>query len=279
MGCWQSSSELRSYVHKSLKEIGIKPSKYSGQNFLIDAGIINYQLEQAKISKNDVVLEVGGGIGNLTKCLIGSAKKLYVIEFDRKLYEFLKSKYETYNNIEVIFGDAVKVDWPDFNKCVANLPYQISSPFTFRLLATQFEKAILLYQKEFALRMQAMPGEKNYSRLSVMVQLKAECNYLKTVKPRSFYPPPKVESAMVELKPKKTRFEVDEVAFQQFVTKLFNTKNQVVRKVVARICKRSGLITDKSELSGLPHAGRRIYTLTLEELVGVFEYLKKTSLI
>ena len=275
MQCWSNSSELRTYVHECIKTIGIRPSKFSGQNFLIDASIINFQVQQAEINSKDIILEVGGGIGNLTKCLVKNAKKVYVIEFDKRLYDFLNDNFSIYDKVEIILGDAVKVEWPHFTKCVANLPYQISSPFTFKLLATTFEKSLLLYQKEFAMRMQAKPGEKHYSRLSVMVQFKALCRYLKTIKPTSFYPPPKVESALVELKPKDYTIEIEEELFQLFVTKLFNNKKQLVRKVVARLCKNLNDIEEtRSIIQNLPLSNRRVFTLTLEELFEIFGYLR-----
>ncbi|MHA1687056.1 MAG: 16S rRNA (adenine(1518)-N(6)/adenine(1519)-N(6))-dimethyltransferase RsmA [Candidatus Heimdallarchaeaceae archaeon] len=275
MKCWNNSSELRTYVHKSIKEIGLRPSKFSGQNFLVDANVINFQIQQAEINPKDTILEIGGGIGNLTKCLVNKAKKVYVIEFDRRLYAFLNDKFSIHKNVEIILGDAVKVEWPSFTKCVANLPYQISSPFTFKLLNTTFEKAIILYQKEFALRMQAKPNEKHYSRLSVMVQFKAICRYLKTIKATSFYPSPKVESALIELKPRTHVINVEEELFQFFVTKLFNNKKQLVRKVVTRLCKN---VVDTEEtqklLQNLPMSDRRIFTLSLENLLEIFECLK-----
>ena len=165
MDCWKSSSELRSYVITNLNQLNIKPSQQKGQNFLINSDVIKFQLAQANISSNDIVLEIGGGLGNLTRCIVNNVKKTYVIEADKKLAQFLQDTYSSTSNIEVIIGDAVKVDFPSFTKCISNLPYQISSPITFKLLRHPFEMAILMYQKEFAQRFFAVPGSSDYSRL------------------------------------------------------------------------------------------------------------------
>ena len=150
MDCWTSSFELRKHVFDSLKELNITPSSQRGQNFLIDSKIINFQVNQADIQSKDVILEIGGGIGNLSKCLASRAKKLIIIEQDKRMVNFLTGFLQDFANVEIIQGDAVKVDLPRFNKCISNLPYQISSPITFKLLEHTFDLAVLMYQREFA---------------------------------------------------------------------------------------------------------------------------------
>lgn len=278
MDCWKSSSELKSYVISSLNKLGIRPSRYMGQNFLINPHIINFQIEKADIGPKDIVLEIGGGLGNLTKCIVEKAKKTYVIEMDKKISKFLEERYSSFANFEVITGDAVRIDFPNFTKCVSNLPYQISSPITFKILNYDFDLAILMYQKEFAQRFFAKPNEKDYSRLSVMINLKAECEYLKTVKASSFLPAPKVQSSIISMK-RKTSFAISEDAqFGEFVTLLFSHKKKIVRSVLLNTLKRrkkeSERISDV-KIEPVLYGERRIFTLSLEELIKLYSELKE----
>lgn len=139
-------------------------------------------------------------------------------------------------NVEVICKDVLELDLSElnFNKVVANLPFQISSPFTIKLLEQKFEKAIIIYQKEFAKRMVAKPGSKDYSRLSVAIYYKADCNILEIVPKRCFRPIPEVDAAIVEIIPKeKPRFHVkDEGFFFSMLSLLFSQRRKMVSKVV-----------------------------------------------
>ncbi|MEO2152582.1 MAG: 16S ribosomal RNA methyltransferase A, partial [Thermococcus sp.] len=140
--------ELFSLIYK----YNLRPNRDLGQNFLIVPDIIERNVERAELSERDVVLEIGPGLGVLTRELAKMAGKVYAIEKDRRIIEILRKEY-AWPNVELIEGDAVKVEWPGFNKMVSNLPYQISSPVTFKLLKHDFERAVLIYQLEFAERM------------------------------------------------------------------------------------------------------------------------------
>ena len=277
MDCWKSSSELKSYVISNLRKLGIKPSQNKGQNFLINSNIIKYQIDKAEISSKDNVLEIGAGLGNLTKCIIAKAKKTFVIELDNRLVRFLRDEFSSFSNFEIISGDAVKVDFPSFNKCVSNLPYQISSPITFKLLEHQFENAILMYQREFAQRIFADPGTSDYSRLSVMINLKADCEYLKTIKPSSFLPPPKVHSSLVLVRRKGIIQPIYESNFNDFVTLLFSNKKKIVRSVLLNNLKRKLKSNDKLKeinIEPILYSERRIFTLTKDELINLYNNLR-----
>lgn len=278
MDSWKSSFDLKKHVLQSLKELNLKPSKQRGQNFLVDFNIINFQIKQADIQPKDIILEIGGGIGNLSKCIIDKVKKLYIVESDRRLVRFLEDFLGNYSNVEIIHGDAVKIDFPKFTKCVSNLPYQISSPITFKLLENDFNLAILMYQKEFADRFFATPNTKDYSRLTVMINLKANCKYLKTVKPNSFYPPPKVYSSIVALS-KKEEYELDNPKeFSNFITLLFNQKKKTTRNVIVNLLKlkdKDNLDIKREGIDELSYLNRRIVSLTLDELLEFYTELKK----
>ncbi|MCK4996374.1 MAG: ribosomal RNA small subunit methyltransferase A, partial [Thermoplasmatales archaeon] len=171
-----------------------------GQNFLIDKRVAEQEVNYAGIENNDVVLEIGPGQGILTRLLAERAKRVIAIEIDKNLIGDLGSSLS--ENVELIHGDALKIDFetlPKFNKIVSNLPFQISSPITFKLLDYNFELAVLIYQKEFADRMIAAPDSKDYSRLSVGIYYKTKCELLETIPKTCFKPQPKVDSCAIRL--------------------------------------------------------------------------------
>ena len=197
---------MLSKTRKILKKHGIKLDKRKGQNYLINRDVLSSILSSAAISNGDNVLEIGAGIGTLTMPLAEKAGHVFAVEQDAKIAKVLEERLEDLNipNVDVLIEDATKMEFPEFNKVVSNLPYKISSPITFKLLENDFDFGVLMYQKEFADRMVAEPGSKNYSRLSVMMHLCANVEFLFNVPPDSFFPQPKVSSAVIKLTPKAT---------------------------------------------------------------------------
>ncbi len=217
---------------KILNKEGIKLDKRKGQNYLVDKNVLSNIIQSADLSNKDIVLEVGAGIGNLTIPLAKNAGKVIAVEQDRTIASILVKRLKELqiSNVEVIIDDATKIKFPKFNKVVANLPYKISSPITFKILKYDFEFAILMYQLEFAERMIAKPGDSNYSRLSVMIHFYTHIEMLFKVSNNVFLPKPKVSSAVVKLKPKN---EVDVDEFLSNVTRaLFQHKRKKVRNAL-----------------------------------------------
>jgi 16S rRNA (adenine1518-N6/adenine1519-N6)-dimethyltransferase len=188
---------------------------------------------------------------------------------DRKLYSHLKDKVP--ENVELINADAMKVDFPKFDVVVSNLPYQISSPVTFKLLEHEFDRGILMYQKEFADRMVAKSGDSGYSRLSVNVYFRAECKILKKVPKGAFNPVPKVDSAIVRLIPRPSPFQVkDEKLFFSMVEALFSQRRKKIKNTVASFIERKLKIKNKEKIRDLtqklPHSDDRVDSITPKEL-------------
>jgi 16S rRNA (adenine1518-N6/adenine1519-N6)-dimethyltransferase len=205
-----------------------------GQHFLIDERLLNRIIQYAELTASDTVLEIGGGIGNLTQKISAAAGRVITIELDRNLVEQLK-KLSNDTNITVIHGDALKVTLPYFNKVVSNLPYQISSRITFRLLQYTFDFSILMYQLEFAKRMLAMPGTSDYSRLSVTSQYHAHIELLEIVPPSAFKPQPKVRSAILKLTPHKPPYKVnDPDFFEKFLGAVFGQRRKKLKNSLHR---------------------------------------------
>lgn len=257
-------------TRRILSKYDIHLDKNKSQNYLVSRNKLDKIIEEAAIRADETILEIGAGIGTLTLELAKHAKKVVAIEKDRKIAEVLRKRIKEENiaNVEVINNDALKIAYPSFDKVVSNLPYQISSPVTFKLLEYDFELAVLMYQYEFAQRMMARPGSKNYSRLSVALHYKAEVELVDTLKPSCFIPQPRVDSAVVKLLP-KTKYELPEI-FDETLKALFQHKNQKARK--ALINSAHELRKDKKTMKELlkdvenPLLDKKVFQLTPEEI-------------
>lgn len=215
---------------------GIDFKKLHGQHILRNPLVVNAIVAKAGVKRTDTVLEVGPGTGNLTVKLLDSAKKVIAYEVDpRMIVEVYKRVQgsESENRLDVIQGDVLKHKLPYFDLCVANTPYQISSPLVFRLLSHRpmFRAAILMFQREFALRLTAKPGDNLYCRLSVNVQLLARVNHLMKVAKNNFRPPPKVESSVVRIEPRNPPPRVHFQEWDGMLRFCFQRKHKMLRAI------------------------------------------------
>ena len=228
---------------------------------MINNSVANREINYANICKDDTVLEIGPGKGILTLRLAEKAKKVIAIEIDRSLADLLVKKVP--ENVEIILGDALKIDidkLPKIDKIVSNIPYQISSPLTFKLLNYNFKMAVLMYQKEFAERMVAIPKTKSYSRISVMLYYHVNCEMIETVPKTCFFPQPKVDSSIVRLIPRKSPpFNLmDETFFFSLTKTLFSHRRKKVKTTLHNFYN----LKDDS----LPYQENRVDELTPEKI-------------
>ena len=251
-----------------LESIGKRPTKRLGQNFLLDESIISRSVRLAELSAKDTVLEVGPGLGNLTEELLKTGAKVVAVEQDPAFVQFLKKRFGP--RIELVQADAVKAFLPQFNKVVSNLPYQISSPITFKLLDLGFEVAVLMLQKEFAERMIAKPGTPEYGRLTVGVYYRAGCEIAINVPRTAFWPQPKVDSCVVKLIPRAPPFKVtDEKVFFDVVKALFSHRRKKTSNSLLVDPSVSSLMTPsvREVVSSLPYSSKRPEELS-PEMIG-----------
>ncbi|XP_034661319.1 probable dimethyladenosine transferase [Drosophila subobscura] len=200
-------TEKKSRVHNEVQKQGIVFNKDFGQHILKNPLVITTMLEKAALRPTDVVLEIGPGTGNMTVRMLEKAKKVIACEIDTRLAAELQKRVQAtpmQPKLQVLIGDFLKAELPFFDLCIANVPYQISSPLIFKLLLHRplFRCAVLMFQREFAQRLVAKPGDKLYCRLSINTQLLARVDMLMKVGKNNFRPPPKVESSVVRLEPK-----------------------------------------------------------------------------
>ncbi|UCD13267.1 MAG: ribosomal RNA small subunit methyltransferase A [Thermoplasmatales archaeon] len=245
--------------------------KKIGQNFLIDQQVAEREVQYVNPDKEDVVLEIGPGKGVLTIPLAEKVKKVIAVEIDSQLVKKLKTTLP--DNVTLINADVLKIDFntlPIFNKIVSNLPFQISSPITFKLLAYPFSKAILIYQKDFAERMVAISGSKQYSRLSVGIYYKTHCRILEIVPKEFFYPVPKVDSCIVELIPReKPPFDVtNEQFFFDMTKKLFSLRRKKIKNILKDVY---------GKLENHPYIDKRVEELTPQQIGELSNFLFKMN--
>jgi 16S rRNA (adenine1518-N6/adenine1519-N6)-dimethyltransferase len=205
------------------------------QHFLIDAAALDEIVDSARLEPSDTILEIGGGIGNLSERIAPRVSKLIIIELDPEMVRILKSRLFVYENVEIIQGNVMDIDLSNvpFNKIVANLPYSISSDITLKFLRHDFDLAVLMYQYEFAQRLTAKPGGKDYGRLSVHVQHKADASLILKVPKDSFEPAPKVDSAVISLIPRPAPYSVLNEDFFFSVTKaMFSQRRKKIKNTL-----------------------------------------------
>ena len=176
--------------------------KRFGQHFLTQTGIVDRMVRGARVQPGDPVIEIGPGLGILTRALLRAGAQVTAIELDRDLAAFLR---EELPEITLIEGDAAKVDWPALvqpgTKVVANLPYNVGTTVVMQLLRTRglFESVTVMLQKEVVDRLMAEPGTRAYGALTVETAALARPVYIMTIEPGAFHPPPKVRSSVLRL--------------------------------------------------------------------------------
>ena len=263
----------RSVTNHILKAFGLRMSKKLGQNFLIDASIVQGIVDAADIQPGERVLEIGPGIGTLTQGLAEAGAQVTAVELDKKLPAVLAETLKAYDNVTIVPGDILKVNIPEIMgdgpfKVAANLPYYITTPILMTLLERHLPitRMVTMVQKEVAERMIAKPGSRIYGALSVAVQYYTEPEIVLDVPPRSFIPAPEVDSVVIACKVRETPAVdvIDEKMFFRVVKAAFGQR----RKTLSNALKGGGLpkeqVRDAMENAGIDMT-RRGETLSLEE--------------
>jgi 16S rRNA (adenine1518-N6/adenine1519-N6)-dimethyltransferase len=273
-------------LRQELRDYGFFPKKRLGQHFLVDRNILNKVVRTAEVGKGDVVVEVGPGPGEMTRALARLVKHVIAVEIDPQLVEILKKRLTDCPNVEVVKSDILKVDFKGLCqkegqpiKVVANLPYQISTPLLFRFIEAKeaFSTLTLMLQREVAERMAAPSGGKEYGPLSIFVQMFLDVSIRFFIKPSAFFPPPKIESAVVHMvwKEKPRVEQKDEEWFKKVVRACFGYR----RKTLLNALKHSELFLHESPESKMERAGidpqRRPETLSIGEFVRLAEALNE----
>ncbi|KAI4330282.1 hypothetical protein MLD38_028582 [Melastoma candidum] len=215
------------------KEIEFRLHKSKGQHLLVNPRVLDNILREADVRRTDTVLEIGPGTGNLTLKLLEACRRVVAVEIDRRMVAVLLQRVADHGSqqkLTVIQKDALKVEFPQFDIVVANIPYGISSPLIFKLVygESRFRSATLLLQHEFAKRLLANPGESEYNRLAANVKLVADVTPGFKVSKRDFLPIPKVDSSVVTIRPKAQIPDVNIAEWLAFTRTCFGKKNKTL---------------------------------------------------
>ena len=216
-----------------LQKHGVRPRKKLGQNFCIDSDLLKRLVEYSGVDGDDLVLEIGAGLGFLTELLSKMAKEVIAVEIDSKLTRVLREELLDCKNVKVVEGDILKTALPPLDVIVANPPYSISSNLIPYILEQKFKRAVLTLQDEFVDRLTARQGSSEYGNLAVMAYFKAEIKILEKIPPNSFYPQPEVTSRLVLIELRSSPFNVvDERFFLYLVKMLFTQRNKSLRNAL-----------------------------------------------
>jgi 16S rRNA (adenine1518-N6/adenine1519-N6)-dimethyltransferase len=290
-----------SYLSRRFEEVGLNPNKRHGQNFLIDLNLIQLLARTADVGPNDVVLEIGTGMGSLTTLLAEHAAAVVTVEIDQFLHQMAKEELERFNNIEMLKQDALKnknqihpnvleavrrhmqAEPNRIFKLAANLPYNVATPIVSNLIRSDLHPATLTVtiQKELADRLMAVPGTKDYGSLSVWVQSLCDVELIRVMSPQVFWPRPRVDSAIVHLVHREERRATipDLDYFLQFVRAMFFHRRKFMRSVAVSAFQRW---LDKPQvdqvLQSLGHGPEvRTEQLTIAQLHDLCEAFRKVA--
>jgi len=288
-----------SYLCRRFDEVGLNPNKRHGQNFLVDLNLIQMIARSADLGENDVVLEVGTGMGSLTGMLAEKAAHVITVEIDGYLYQMAAEELEVFDNIQMLKQDALKnknqfddrvieaikqalaKDPNRVFKLAANLPYNIATPVIANLLRSDVIPAMMsvTIQKELADRITAKPGSKDYGSLSVWVQSMADAELVRIMPPHVFWPRPKVDSAILKIvhRPDKAESIPDIDFFYAFVRAMFFHRRKYLRSVAVAAFKGqlSKPQVDEVIVAGQLKEDSRTEQLTVKQLQALSELFRQ----
>ena len=247
--------QTMSYLRNMLRSHGLEPKSKLGQNFLIDLNLLDLTCRAAELSPSDSILEVGTGTGSLTSLMADQAGCVFSVEVDVDMQRIATYLIADRPNVQLFLGDALArknmlnqdmlAGWAAMTakhkstkrKLVANLPFVIATPIISNLLITDpnIERMVVMVQWEIAERMQASPNTKEYNSLSVLVQSVADVEIIRKVAPTNFYPKPKVDSAIVLIRPNAAkRAKVGDVQkFRNFLRDLYTHRRKHIRQALS----------------------------------------------
>ena len=238
-------AQTKSEIQAALVEAGTEPRYRFGQNFMIDGNLVRLIADAGALTGDDLAIEVGPGTGTLTEELLARAGRVIAVEIDRDLAEMLRSRFVDEPRFSLIEGDALAnkhtlnpqllaaIRSNPSCKLVANLPYNIASPLVIESLIAGLSTLVFTVQKEVAERLRAGAGEEAYGPLSVMAQLLSRVEILRMLPPQAFWPPPKIDSALVRMT-RHDQLGESAAAFGTFVHQVFSFRRKTLRKSLAQ---------------------------------------------
>lgn len=262
-----------------------KFKKQYGQNFISDTNLLRAIVTDAKISKEDEVLEIGVGFGSLTKCLCEASKKVVCFEIDESLDEKIRENLNDKNNFEVNYKDILKVSNGEISqkfeekfKIVANLPYYITTPIIFKFLESDLniDSLTIMVQKEVGERICSLENCKDYGILSVMIQTFADVKITRIVNRNMFFPVPNVDSCVVNIKINKQKYNiVDKIKYRNFIQNCFSMRRKTLFNNLKPYFNSQDILNALNKLN--LNSAVRSENLTIKNFVELFNILTENK--
>lgn len=259
-----------------------RPKKQLGQHFLINPDVLSTIVDTGEVTKSDVLIEIGAGLGCLTAALAEKADTVIAVEVDPILYKELENQFSNNKNVKIIHADILELEFSSLippgtsPKVIANLPYGITAPILWKLLkhSDLLSLCILMMQWEVAERIVAGPGGKDYGALTIGISYYADSVLITRLSPENFYPSPQVDSALLKLTMRDhPRVEVnDEDHFFRVVREAFRGRRKMLKNSLRRFASAEKLIATFSELDIAPQ--RRAETLDIAEFAALANQLQ-----
>lgn len=277
-----------------LKKYNISANKNLGQNFLVNDSVVDKIIESAEITKNDLIIEIGPGLGNLTEFLLEKAGKVIAIELDQRMLEILGDRFSLYNNFEIINEDVLRVNLNELisknknseiknAKIVANLPYYITTPIIMKLLEDKLdiETITVMVQKEVADRLIAIPGEKLSGAITYSVYYYATSENVTIVENNSFIPEPEVDSEVIKLTIRKN--PPVKLLNEEHFFKLIKVSFMQRRKTLINALVNGGIIKCKEDAKKIFDDLKMDYnmrgeTLSIEKFAEISNYIVNSKI-
>jgi 16S rRNA (adenine1518-N6/adenine1519-N6)-dimethyltransferase len=240
-----------------------------GQHFLIRGAVLERIAALACPNPEELVIEIGPGRGALTEKLLRRAARVVAIEVDGFLVAHLRQRFAGENRLQIVQADVLTTDLTQWGRgpVVGNLPYYITSPILEKVAPLDLPRAVFLIQKEVGERLVAQPGQRDYGFLTVSVALHADVRLRFEVKPSAFHPPPKVDSAVISLEPRRRGLGIaDDRAFLEFIGRCFRHKRKTIRNNLAEIY-------GHEQIEVWPEAALRAEQISLEQFAAMYRRL------
>ncbi|MHA2182212.1 MAG: 16S rRNA (adenine(1518)-N(6)/adenine(1519)-N(6))-dimethyltransferase RsmA [Promethearchaeota archaeon] len=267
-------------VQFTLNQLNLKPKKHLGQNFLIDQNISRKIISVSNITSEDIILEIGPGLGALTDLLVEKAKRIYAIEIDAKLYKYLADKFSIHDNIEVINGDILEINLPIHSKVISNIPYTITGPILEKVFFKQNPPSgILTIEKSIGKRIFLSENYKEFSRISVTLNsfMKPIIKY--NIPRGSFYPVPKIDLDLIKIIPPDNLHpflsDTSSVTyFLKFVAGIMPYKNKNIVNALSFYFKTTGQINySKDQILQMllkeGYENKKLFNFKIEDIISI----------
>lgn len=267
-------------LHSLMVKYRFRPSRKMGQHFMVKESVLAQMVELAELGSADTVLEIGAGTGFLTRELQKHCS-VVAVELDERLCMLLENELPK-ENLQLVKGDFLAVELPSFNKVVSLPPYSKSSAIMFRLFQCPFELAVLVFQREFAERLLALPGFVEYNALSVLAQYRFDVKMQQRVQASAFFPTPEGDSCIVKMvKTERHGKVLDEAAFTVFIKSIFRYQNKNLRNALVHsfpFIKKEMRLNEakfKEKIAGLQMQEVKVNLISVKEFVQIFNELVK----